>query len=152
VINDGEKDMDVEATLVIYGDPEEKLGRSIAIGDIDGNGVADAAIGGLRGARRVVGIDCPRDAYQIPTDSLAFIDIDGDGKDELFGSSLEATVNGAVDAGSVWMVRDGADPSLWRGGAAADLLGISLFALPPTGIGVVAQDEVRLWGSEDCSQ
>lgn len=147
VINDGEHLMDSEAVLALYGDPNENLGRSITLGDFNGDGTADSAIGGLRGARIVTGMDCTRPGpYPIPTDSLALVDLDGDGVDELLGTDLNATVLGNGDAGAVWIGRYGEDPYLWRAGNAADLLGIQLFAMP-RGVGVRAQEEVRLWGA-----
>jgi hypothetical protein len=146
VIRDGDYSMDTESVLSLYGDPGESLGKSVAIGDFDGDGTADAAVGGSRGARIITGLDCTRPGpYPIPADSLTFVDLDQDGIDELLGSSSTATVWGNSDAGEIWLGRYGEEPAPWRAGNAADLLGIQLFGMPD-GAAVVAQEEVRLWG------
>jgi hypothetical protein len=146
VINDGEYEMDTYSVLNIYGDPDEALGATIALGDIDSDGLADAVLGGTRGARLISGMNCPLpDAYPVPTDGLLVVDLDGDGELEIVGSELNADVLGLVDAGAIWAGSYGEAPELWRIGEPRGLLGIQLFGMPG-GFGAVAEEEVRFFG------
>ncbi len=150
VINDGAYDLDTEAVLSLYGDPDEHLGQSVAIGDWDGDGTADSAIGGSRGARIVYGINCTAAAVDMPADALAAVDIDGDGTDELLGADPDGSAAGSADAGVIWRWQAGA-ASAWRAGSAGDLMGISLWPMGGAGVIVRGQSQSWLWGAEGCA-
>jgi hypothetical protein len=146
VVQPGYKEVDVQTVFSIYGDPGEKLGSSLALGDYTGDGTADVLAGGQSGVHVVSGTTCPLPGIvKMPTDSLTLVDLDNDGVLELLGSDLNATVNGAADAGAIWRGRYGEEPELWRGGLAGDLLGIQLFALPGKA-GVLGQEGLKVWG------
>ncbi len=146
VVQPGLKEVDVQTVYSIYGDPEEKLGSSLAIGDFTGDGEADVLAGGQHGVHVVSGTTCPLPGIKkMPTDSLTLVDLDGDGSLELLGSDLNATVNGAADAGAIWRLDYDEEPELWRGGLAGDLLGIQLFAMPGK-VGVLGQQGLKVWG------
>ncbi len=146
VVQPGYKEVDVQTVFSIYGDPGEKLGSSLALGDYTGDGTADVLAGGQSGVHVVSGTTCPLPGIvKLPTDSLTLADLDKDGVLELLGSDLNATVNGAADAGAIWRTGYGEEPELWRGGLAGDLLGIQLFALPER-VGVLGQEGLKVWG------
>lgn len=81
----GVYESDSAALLDLYGEPEELLGSTLAVGgDLDGDGVSDALLGGTRGSRLMRGAACPIVGGPAPFPSawLSLVDLDGDGVSE----------------------------------------------------------------------
>jgi hypothetical protein len=65
-----------------YGEPEEALGASIAVGaDLTGDGAADAVVAGEYGLRVIAGAACPvlGPGAEMPGGEMALVDLDADG-------------------------------------------------------------------------
>jgi hypothetical protein len=77
----GVTDAEAAALLNIYGEPDEAMGTTLAVGgDVTGDGVGDALVGGAYGTRILVGGDCPSlgPGWEAPSGSLAMVDLDED--------------------------------------------------------------------------
>ena len=109
------------ASLDAYGEPEEAMGSTVAVGgDLTGDGVADALVGGAYGARILAGADCPllRPGWPAPSGSLAIVDLDADGVFEPLSAG----------EGSIW----------WQGEDWRD--GTSIWAAGPYGVVVTGPE------------
>ena len=97
----GTWDANGNALVDWYGEPEEALGASVAVGgDVDGDGAADALVGGARGARIVHGAACPvmTGVVVAPAEWVGLVDLDGDGVSEAIAGGDQALWR----ADSVW--------------------------------------------------
>ncbi len=86
----GVYEADAVALVEWYGEPEEALGSSLAVGvELTGDDVLDALVGGARGPRIVAGGACPElvGILEVPSAWLGVIDADGDGDVEPIGGA-----------------------------------------------------------------
>jgi hypothetical protein len=119
--------MDSVGSLLLYGDPEEATGATLAVGgDLDGDGTDDALVGGAGGVRVVGGAACPLflpERYAIGVEGIALADLDGDG-------IVEAWLADDDDdggRGALWRVTWGGAPERVRAGQPGDTLGAALW-------------------------
>ncbi len=128
----GQQSMDDAASLLLYGEPGEQLGAALATGgDLDGDGVDDALLGGVAATRLLGGGACPLlldTRHAVGPEGLALNDLDGDGRVEAWLSDSA----GRGGLGEIWRVTFGSDADVWRAGTSSEAITGGLWGVGDT--------------------